>query len=300
MVSSTQKDTTAIPVIHPATRLGHVHYTVTNLERQTTFYRNILGFKLHWQDGNSAGLGAGGEDLLRLTENKEARRYRGTTGLYHTAFLVPTQWELAQLLKSIAQTRTPIQGMSNHGTHYAIYLPDAEGNGIELAWDFPQEQWPTSFEEMMRRNRGLPPEEVFKALEGSDSTWEGLNPATKVGHVHLHVADLDATLHFYRDILGFEIPFRFMMDTAIFFSAGGYHHHIGTNVWQGVGAPQPPANAAGLRYYSVVLPDDAELKRVTERINEAIIATDQGVLFHDPAGNGILLTAKPENDNIHL
>jgi catechol 2,3-dioxygenase len=278
--------------ISPATRLGHVHYTVADLDAQIAFYQNVLGFKLHWRDGDSAGLGGGGEDLLRLTEVPGAQRVRGTTGLYHTAFLVPTRWELAQLLKRIAQTRTPIQGMSDHGTHHAIYLPDAEGNGIELAWDFPQEKWPKTFEEMMRRNRGLSPEEVFRALNDSSAAWDGLDAATKVGHVHLHVADLDATRTFYHDVLGFGLPFEIAMDTAVFFSAGGYHHHIGTNVWQGVGAPPPPPDAIGLRYFTVILPDGETLQQVVERVRQAGIAmteTDHGVLLHDPAQNGVLL-----------
>src|SRR5690606_33820101 len=111
--------------IHPATRLGHVHYTTADLDRQIAFYQDVLGFKQHWREDGAAGLGAGGEDLLRLTELPNAPRVRGTTGLYHTAFLVPTRWELAQLLRQIAVTRTRIQGMVDHHTHLAIYLPDA-------------------------------------------------------------------------------------------------------------------------------------------------------------------------------
>jgi catechol 2,3-dioxygenase len=120
----------AIPT---STKPGHVHYTVADLARQISFYRDILGFRLHWQHEDSAGLGAGGEDLLLLTQVCGARQVRGMTGLYHTAFLVPTQMELAQLLRRIAETHTPIEGMSNHGTHHATYLPDAEGNGVEDA-----------------------------------------------------------------------------------------------------------------------------------------------------------------------
>ncbi|MBI5668646.1 MAG: VOC family protein [Chloroflexi bacterium] len=285
--------TTAPYTIHPATRLGTVHYTTADLDRQIGFYQDILGFKLHWREGDSAGLGAGGEDLLRLTEQRGARRVRGTTGLYHTAFLVPTRQELAQLLKSIAQTRTPIQGMTNHGTHHAIYLPDAEGNGIELAWDLPKDTWPKSFAEMMQHNRALYPQEVFSALD-DDAPWTGLDAATTVGHVHLHVAELAPTDHFYREVLGFEIPMGMVMDTAIFFSAGGYHHHIGTNIWQGEGAPPPPPDALGLRYFTVVLPDQAELERVVSRIQAASIPVESsgnGLLVRDPAQNGILLTS---------
>jgi catechol 2,3-dioxygenase len=303
----TDNYTTQYESIHSATRLGHVHYTTAHLDRQIAFYRDILGFKLHWREDDSAGLGAGGEnmpgndDLLRLTESKTARRARHTTGLYHTAFLVPTRWDLAQLLKSIAETRTPIQGMSDHGTHHAIYLPDAEGNGIELAWDFPPEQWPKSFREMMERNRGLRPETVFSALADGDATWDGLNPGTKVGHVHLHVSELGPTDHFYREILGFDIPFDMadappeFAESAIFFSAGGYHHHIGTNVWQGVGAPPPPAAAIGLRHFTVVLPNEAALQRVLDRVKSEEVSVEQtenGVLIHDPSQNGVLLTTE--------
>lgn len=292
-------DTLTSPVISPATRLGHVHYTVADLQRQIAFYRDILGFKVHWQDGGSAGLGAGGEDLLHLTQRPGARPVRGTTGLYHTAFLVPTHRDLAQLLKSIAITRTPIQGMSDHGTHYAIYLPDAEGNGIELAWDMPKDRWPKTVDEMLRNNRGLAPETVFSALAGNDTEWAGLDPATTVGHVHLHVSELPPTMHFYRDVLGFGLPFdltnapKQFAESAIFFAAGDYHHHIGTNIWQGIGAPPPPADATGLRYYTVVLPDDAELQRVRARLDAAGVPVEQtgdGLLVYDPSRNGVLLT----------
>jgi len=280
--------------IDPATRLGAVHYTVADLQKQIDFYSNILGFKLHWQAGDSAGLGAGGEDLLRLTEVPGAHHVEGTTGLYHTAFLVPTRLELAQLLRRIAETRTPIQGMTDHGTHYAIYLPDAEGNGIELAWDFPQVLWPKTFDEMMQRNRALRPQDVFRVLGYGPASWDGLDPQTTVGHVHLHVADLEATERFYRQILGFDVPFEMPGGSAVFFSAGGYHHHIGTNIWQGEGAPPPPTDATGLRYYTVVLPTADALTQVTERLTQNGIAhevTEAGVLVHDPAENGIVLTS---------
>jgi catechol 2,3-dioxygenase len=216
--------------------------------------------------------------------------------LYHTAFLVPTRWELANLLRRIAETRTPIQGTSDHGTHLAIYLPDAEGNGIELAWDFPQVQWPKTFEEMMRNNRGLDPQALFQALIENPAAWEGLDPQTTVGHVHLHVAYLAPTKAFYHDMLGFGIPFDMSQapgglgDTALFFAAGDYHHHIGTNLWQGEGAPPPPENATGLRYFSVLLPSADEMDRVRERVQAAGLASetqDGALVLRDPAGNGL-------------
>lgn len=285
-----------IATIAPMTRLGHVHYTTADLEGQIAFYQTVLGFKLHWREDDSAGLGGGGEDLLRLTERTDAPHVRGTTGLYHTAFLLPTRWDLAHTLRRIAETRTPIQGMTDHATHLAIYLPDIENNGIELAWDFPQAQWPKTIEEMMMRQRGLSPQTVFQALADNPAEWEGLNQAAKVGHVHLHVAHLAPTTHFYHEVLGMEIPFN-LGDSAVFFAAGGYHHHIGTNIWQGIGAPPPPKEAVGLRYYTVILPTETDLEQAVKNLTAAKIMpeeTERGFFVDDPAQNRLLLTTHTE------
>lgn len=293
MTIDTQNVTQTATSIHAAARLGHVHYTAANLERQIEFYQNVLGFKLHRRDGQTAALGAGGEDLLRLTELPEAHRARGTTGLYHTAFLVPTRWELAQLLRRIAETQTPIQGMVDHHTHLAIYLPDAEGNGIELAWDYPREQWPNLADMFALGNGPLEPEDLFAEIQRNPAPWPGAAPETKVGHVHLHVSNLDEAAHFYHDVLGFDIIIAEKRIGAVFLSAGGYHHHIGLNIWKGVGAPPPPPDAIGLRHFTVILPDAAELERVVARIRQAGIETEQteaGVLVRDPSQNGVLLT----------
>ena len=292
------------PRIDAATRLGAVSYTVADLERQIAFYQEVLGFKLHWRGGNQAALGAGKEGLLQLTEVRGAKRVRGTTGLYHTAFLVPSRWELANLLKRIAETRSPVEGMSDHYTHLAIYLPDAEGNGIELAWDFPRDKWEFFVEELRTKGPGiarqyggrLNVEELLSELEQDPTEWTGVAGDTRIGHVHLHVADLAATRQFYHNVLGFDITMDSEEMGGTFFSAGGYHHHIGTNVWNGRGAPRPPADARGLRHFSIVLPNASELERLTERIAQQGVTTEtteQGLLVRDPAGNGVLLTTEP-------
>lgn len=299
MTTPAQSEDLLGKTIHPATRMGVVHYTTADLERQIEFYESILGFKTHWREGRSAGLGTGGEDLLWLTEVPGARRTYRTTGLYHTAFLVPTRRDLAHLLVRIAETRTPIQGMTDHGTHLAIYLPDAEGNGIELAWDHPRERWPTSFEAMMRRNRALNTAELVQALHDDPSPWDGPGPDTVVGHVHLHVAHIPPARQFYHEVLGFNLSFDLenvsggIAETVAFFNAGDYHHHIGANTWLGEGAPPPPENAIGLRYFTVVLPDQAALEPVLSRLEAAGIPTqevEQGILLRDPSSNGIVLT----------
>lgn len=286
-----------ITTIHPDTRLGHVHYTVANLDRQIAFYRDILGFTVNWQEGQSAGLGAGGEDLLRLTQQTGARMVRGTTGLYHTAFLIPTRWDLAHLLRQIIQTQIPVDGFSNHGTHLAIYLPDAEGNGIELAWDFPKALWPQSFGDMIKR-REFDLHELLNEINTDTRRWDGLSPNTQIGHVHLHVADIEVANTFYRDVLGFEYPYKQLPPPQYarqmrFFSAGDYHHHIGTNIWQGENAPRPPANATGLRYFTVISPNADEYNRLIGQLvakNIAIQDTPDGKRVEDPSGNGIILS----------
>ncbi len=120
-----------------------------------------------------------------------------------------------------------------------------------------------------------------------------LSAGAGVGHVHLHVADIAATRQFYHGVLGFEVPMNLESVGGAFFAAGGYHHHIGTNIWQGAGAPPPPSDATGLRYFTVVLPDHNELARLVARAvqaGHAMNTTDEGVLLRDPAHNRVLLT----------
>jgi len=299
--------------IDPRTRMGPVHYTVRDMDRQIDFYCRILGFQLLWRDGDTAALGVAppdalhgqpgaGTELLRLTANPAARRYRGTTGLYHTAFLVPTRWDLAHLVRQIIETRTPVDGHSNHGTHLAIYLPDAEGNGIELAWDFPREQWPMEngrmlYDRMPRSGVDIPA--LLEELERDPSPWTGLRPGTVVGHIHLHVADLRATRHFYHEVLGFDITMDSPLMRALFLSAGGYHHHIGSNTWQGEGLPPAPPDAIGLRYFTILLPDEATFEQLVARVKAFELPVElrpDGAMLRDPSGHGVLLavdTAQP-------
>lgn len=289
-------------VIHPATGLGYVYLTSADLDRQINFYQSVLGFKIRERKDETVALGAGRDDLVRLTELRGARRVQGTTGLYHFAVLVPSRWELAHLLRRVVDTHTRIQGIVNHHTHLAIYIADAEGNGIELAWDFPRELWPEP-EDLMRLGNGpLDPEELLGELQRDPSPWLGAHPDTRIGHVHLHVADLGSAGRFYQDVLGFQATFSYSAARdfgALFVSAGGYHHHVGLNVWRGVGAPPPPPDAVGLRYFTIVLPDRTELDHVMAQARAAGITgveQPEGILMYDPSRNGVLLAARTDLD----
>ncbi len=293
--------TNAESSIHPATLIGHVSLTVANLERQITFYQQMLGFKLHWRDGNRAGLGAGGPDLLRLTEQPEVKRYHRVTGLYHFAILFPSRRELARAIARLFALRYP-NSPTDHIMTKTTYLDDPEGNGIELYAESPEDG---SFsmengEYITRRTDGslsdgrepLDVEALFEELSDDDRLDAVVPEETRVGHVHLHVRNVDEAVDFYHGVLGFDIMGVAKSFRAAFVSAGGYHHHLGLNTWQGEGAPPPPADAAGLRYFTVELPDKTELQRVVERVRQAglpVEQTDNGFLVRDPSQNAVVL-----------
>jgi catechol 2,3-dioxygenase len=114
-----------------------------------------------------------------------------------------------------------------------------------------------------------------------------------MGHVHLRVADLGDAVAFYRDLLGFGLMAE-LFGSAAFFGAGGYHHHVGANTWQSLGASPPPPGAAALRRVTIVLPDGSELDRLAERVARAGLAPeghDGGVLVRDPSGTAVVLAA---------
>jgi catechol 2,3-dioxygenase len=288
---STEKQQSNIS-IHPATTIGSVHLTVADLDRSLRFYQEALGFQVRQRAGETARLGAGGpNDLLVLSERPGARPARRTTGLYHFAVLVPSRLELARSLRRLAETRTPLQGFSDHLVSEAIYLADPDGNGIEIYRDRPREEWPRRNGQIQMATDPLDLDGVLAELEHETELWAGLRPETTIGHIHLHVADLAAAQAFYHGVLGFDLIQR-LAGSADFVSAGGYHHHIGYNTWAGVGAPPPPPDAAGLRFFVVRLPNDAELARAADRVRKAglpLEQTEAGLLTRDPSQNGVVL-----------
>ena len=233
-------------------------------------------------------MGVGGEDLLVLHEEPGARRAGRHAGLYHYALLFPSREALARAAVRLAATKAPIQGASDHGTHEAIYLPDPDGNGIELAADRPRERWPRPLDYAGGPHR-LDMDGLL-ATARDEEAGPGTGPNLVVGHVHLHVGDLQRGLDFYRDILGFELM-TFMPGAAAFVSAGGYHHHLGLNVWRGEGVPPVPAGRVGLRHWTVVLEAAEDVAAVGERVRAAGVATEErdgGLLARDPWGIPVL------------
>lgn len=278
-------------MIDPATRIGAVHLTIADLRRSVRFYETHLGFSVHRRDERTAWLGAGGADLLILTQCETAPRVRGTTGLYHFAILVPSRADLARSLRRLVATETILQGAADHGVSEALYLADEDGNGIEIYRDRRRDQWPVVDGQL---RMGADPIDLDALLTegGRADSGAGLQPATTIGHVHLHVSRLSDAQAFYVDLLGFELTQQYG-PSALFVAAGGYHHHVGLNTWAGVGAPPPPPGAIGLKHFEVRFPEDAALAEVADRLRAAGITPephDGGLLIHDPAKNAMLLT----------
>ncbi|MBN2388384.1 MAG: VOC family protein [Anaerolineales bacterium] len=291
--------------IHPQTYAGHVHLKVANLESQTAFYQRVLGLHLHWQEKDSAGLGAGQADLVRLTQLPGGRRYHRVTGLYHFAILYPDRRELARAIARLFDL-----GWSNTPTDHVMtkttYLDDPEGNTIELYCETPEDGVfgikdgefyahyadgrPSSGRE------ALNVEALFSLLAQNEPLDQPVPPGTRLGHFHLHVSDLDETRRFYHDLLGFddmgtERAFRMGM-----VSAGGYHHHIGYNTWQGEGAPPSPPDALGLKHISFAFPEQAAWQELCKRLDDLQIPhtlTGEGILLRDPSQNGVLFLQSP-------
>jgi catechol 2,3-dioxygenase len=278
--------------IDSGARIGAVHLTVADLDRQVAFYEACLGLTLRLGDDRTAWLGAGGEDVLVLHRDPSARRVPGTTGLYHFAVLVPARRDLARALRRLVDTRTSLQGVADHGVSEALYLADAEGNGIEIYRDRPREEWPMVGGQLQMGTDPLDLDGLLSELESGERADEGMPAATRIGHVHLHVADLVATEQFYTGVLGFELTQR-LGRSASFFAAGGYHHHIGTNIWAGAGAPPPPPGALGLDHFEIVLNRSGRFNdRPLERIIYPSDSTGSGDLVRDPSGNAIRLTER--------
>ena len=271
--------------------LGPVHLNVANLDRQIRFYEDVIGLRLHRKNGTTAALGVGEADLLVLHHTPGAAHPGRTTGLYHFALLVPDRPALARTLRHLAGTQTPLQGFADHYVSEAIYLPDAEGNGIEIYRDRPRDQWEYRDDWLHIGTAPLDVQDLLASTNDDRAVWNGLPSGTTMGHVHLHVADIETTEAFYLNLLDMDVMAR--MPSATFLSWEGYHHHLGGNTWNGVGAPPPASGTTGLRYYTIGL-ESAALDGITARLDAAGVpleAREEGRLARDPAGNGLLLTS---------
>ncbi|WP_010098371.1 VOC family protein [Ornithinibacillus scapharcae] len=275
----------------PTTFVGEVNINVTNLQKSLDFYRRVFGFTILKQEQAKVVLSADGNRPILILEQPEgvSPKVGRTTGLYHFAILLPRRADLANFLKHLVQTEGPNLrlGASDHFVSEALYFDDPDGNGIEVAVDRESSVW--NWNEGIV-DMGTVALDANNLLEESDKEWDGIPKDTVMGHIHLHVADLEETENFYVNGLGFDIVTRY--PGALFASTGGYHHHLGLNVWNGVGAPAPVKNTVGLNWFTLVFADNATRKQKIESLQSVgaeVVAENDYYVTKDPAGNTIQL-----------
>ncbi|WML48324.1 VOC family protein [Neobacillus sp. PS3-34] len=274
----------------PNTFVSQVDLKVSNLERSLIFYQNVVGFKILEQTATTAKLTADGKTPM-LTLEQPARavsKQRNTTGLYHFAILLPQRSDLGRVLEHLIQLNYPL-GAADHYVSEALYLQDPDDNGIEIYWDRPASTWDWKNGEVAMATEQLDARSIL--AEGKGMQWNGLPEGTIIGHIHLHVSDLNNTEEFYVKGLGFNVVNHFG-NQALFISTGNYHHHIGLNTWAGEGAPAPSENSVGLNWFSIVLPSEDARKNV---INE-LVGMGASVKEED----GVFITADPSGNRIQL
>ena len=269
-------------------RVGAVGLIARDLDVLADYYKNLLGLTEFERTPKLARLGVGGITLLEIEGRPDAKPDDNrTAGLYHTAFLMPTRLDHARWILHIAGQRVPISGASDHGVSEAFYLDDPEGNGIEVYNDRPQEQWQRQHGLIVMKTEALDVEGILRETRPSEpyvSAPEGL----RIGHIHLRVGNVDQAEKFYRGPIGLELTRR--RGGATFMSSGGYHHHVGANVWHSDGAGMRDPDRAGLSWFSMEAADDATLDAVKARLqaaNAAVTVRPDSVETADPWGTRI-------------
>jgi catechol 2,3-dioxygenase len=282
---------------------GAVHLDVTDGARALAFWHDLVGLERMEDAGNGIRLGAGGRELVVLHPGANAPTPRKSSGLYHLALHLPSLTEFARVVGRVHASRYP-HYPTDHVMSLADYLDDPDGIGLELTFETPQRmrsmglgpRGPEIIDADGQRRSGRDPIDLawlFAQVPDGD-TRLGLPTGTFVGHVHLKVADVNAPLAFYRDVIGFT-PHLIMPELGSFdMSAGGsFPHRLAGNTWESAGRPQRPSGAAGLRYVTLVLRSADEREAAVARVAEAgsvIEHRSEGVLVADPSGNRLLLT----------
>ncbi len=199
--------------------------------------------------GLGVGLGVGGKEILSLrTQAGNRPRPARTAGLYHFAILLPNEAELGSFLQHCIEQHIPIDGASDHLVSQAFYLSDPEGNGIEVYADRPRDQW--EWQNSSIKMATLPLN--APALLQQAKPFDGFSAQTCLGHMHLNVGNLDASLAFYQK-LGMELTAD-LFNQARFLSWDGYHHHLGINVWAGRNAHRVEPDVYGIDFFELAHP----------------------------------------------
>lgn len=278
-----------------ATRLGHVTLQVADLARSLQYYQTVLGLQLLERSGQTATLGTttGGTVLVELRERKGAAAvpHHGRLGLYHFAILLPDRAALGRFVTHLVEIGERM-GASDHLVSEALYLRDPDGLGIEVYRDRPRSEWRAVDGQVQMATEPLDLADVARAANGE--RWTGMPGGTVMGHVHLHVGNLDQAAAFYHAAVGFD-KMVWAYQGALFLGAGGYHHHLGLNTWAGPRAPRPTEADARLLSWRIVLPSRDDLRDVVLAVSDAGFAAKQdgdGWVADDPWGTAVRLSTR--------
>ena len=269
--------------------IARVDLRVQDIERALGFYRDVVGLEVAERDGSHAALrSAGGDAFLSLESSGVTQPADPTaTGLFHTAFRFPTRPDLGDALARLVDARFGV-GAGDHLVSEALYIDDPDGNGVELYWDRPVEEWPPPTADMLVPMATLPVDldGLLASGRGREAVSEPAPAGTDIGHVHLQVSDIDATVRFYVEELGLDLIAK-LGRNAGFFSSHGYHHNIGANTWRSLGSKPAGRERAGLERVVFAVTDGDELEGLRERLagSERVSSTEQETLVvHDPDG----------------
>jgi len=278
-----------------------VQIKVSNLEIALEFYEEVLGFKVLEKKDNLASLTADGKKaLIVLEEIKGAKRKKKKTiGLYHFAILLPGRKALGSLLEHINKFDSPIIiGASDHGISKAIYVEDPDENGIEIYKDTSPETWKWDRGKIMEKTERLNMKELIK--EAKNQEWEKMPDETVIGHIHLTVKDLEESKEFYCDLLGLNLVMEYP-NQALFFSSGGYHHHVAINTWGTKNAKGSEEKQVGLRHFTMNFPNEWKRQAAVERLEKKDYTIEKfgegtDLLTVDPSGNSLRLKLYSSED----
>jgi len=283
------------------TSMGPVTLLVADLAAMTAYYRDAVTLEVLHEGAGRVTLGRGMTPIVHLEYAAELRHASpGQAGLFHTAILFESERALAAALYSVARHAPgTFTGSADHLVSKAFYFNDPEGNGIELYWDRDRSQWSWVHGSIEMATLYLDPN-VYLQEHLTDEVIENpVDGGAVVGHVHLSVGDTASAKKFYVDRLGFETTVE-MPGSALFVSAGGYHHHMAMNVWNSRGAGQRQ-RTLGLAQVDIVVPSADDLGALTERMTHfGVAARDDGqtVSFDDPWANLIRVTTEPVANQI--
>ncbi|MBS3849976.1 VOC family protein [Devosia sp. BSSL-BM10] len=298
--TSMQTNVKSAPLLPLTTTLGTVHIAVTDRARALAIWQDVVGLELLAESGGALTMGAGGKPLIVLETGATAPVTPRSIGLYHVAIHVPQRADLAQMTVRAMQRNVRISP-TDHLVSEAIYLWDLDGNGIEITFETPWrghlgdpekgENYAISADGKPHSGRDPIDLDGLLAELGAQPVLAARMPAgTRIGHVHVHVKDLHQAMGFYRDVIGFAgfllIDSFGMGDVGLDYMP----HTLAFNVWSGPNATLPAAGTAGLRWFTIVLPDAVTLDQVRARLQQAgapIEALTNGIETQDPSGNRI-------------